>query len=39
MMKKSYQEPAMEVMILSAVDLITTSGGFPGDEDWLLTLE
>ena len=38
-MKKGYQEPLVEVLILSSEDLITTSGGFPGDEDWLLTLE
>ena len=37
-MKQTYQEPKMEVLGVSAEDVVRTSGGFPGEVDDLTRL-
>ncbi len=37
--KLLYQEPSMELLVLSTQDVITTSGGWEGDEDPLILTE
>ena len=34
-MKKIYEEPKLDIIVFSTEDVITTSGGFDGEEDSL----
>lgn len=36
-MSKIYQSPELQVLMIFAEDVIATSDGFPGEEDWLIT--